>query len=85
MTELQPRIIKRSQILPTSSTSERAAPLVPPPARCKVQKTATLVEIGGRPAAIEVTCSCGETTLIELEFAPARPAESATEERKIPS
>jgi hypothetical protein len=27
-----------------------------------------LVEEDGRPAAIEVTCSCGEVTLVELEF-----------------
>src|SRR5204863_4295031 len=35
---------------------------------CAQPKKAVLVEHAGRPRAIEITCSCGETTLIELVF-----------------
>ncbi len=79
MTDLQPRIIKRTQIITPPAPSERAAsPIAPAPARCKVQKSATLVEVGGKPAAIEITCSCGETTLVELEFPATTPEALAT-------
>ncbi len=33
-----------------------------------IPKSARLVEIDGAPRAVEVTCSCGEVHLIELEF-----------------
>ena len=51
MTELHPRIIKRMQIAAPGAPSERASPVLPAPVRCKVQKSATLVEAGGRPVA----------------------------------
>ena len=34
-----------------------------------------VIETGGRVQAIEVTCACGETTVIELEY-PSREATS---------
>lgn len=40
----------------------------PSASACSRPKKAVLVEHAGRPRAIEVTCSCGETTLIELVF-----------------
>jgi hypothetical protein len=90
MTELHPRIIKRMQVQPAGTVTERPSPIPPPPARCKVAKSATLVEAAGRPVAIEITCSCGETTLVEIEF-PVQPAttqptiaQTTTDERKVP-
>jgi hypothetical protein len=91
VTDLHPRIIKRLQIAVPHATSERASPVPPAPVRCKVQKSATLVEAGGRTVAIEVTCSCGETTLVELEFPATATAASSiapmntTVERKAAS
>jgi hypothetical protein len=38
------------------------------------RKTARLVEVDGRVRAIEVTCACGETTLVELAFESPTPA-----------
>jgi len=82
---MQSPIIKRAQVQPARSGASAAAPDAPaaPPARCTVPKRASLIEAGGRPVAIEVTCSCGETTIVELEFPAGRPATPA-EERKSP-
>lgn len=40
-------------------------------------KAARLIEIGGVVRAIEVTCTCGERTVVELEF--ANPTAAPTE------
>ncbi len=76
-------IIKRAQVQlagvasSLASSPSLAAPL---PARCVTRKSATLIESAGRPVAIEVTCSCGETTLIELEM-PTSGSEATVERR----
>lgn len=75
-------IIKRAQVQAAAvASSEPSAvmpnPGAPLPARCKVQKSATIVEAGGKAIAIEITCSCGEVTLVELEVAANAPASSA--------
>jgi len=58
-----------------STTASTTTPITPPGAlprssagarRC--EKSARAITIEGAIRAIEVTCSCGETTLIELEF-----------------
>ncbi|MFT4710118.1 MAG: hypothetical protein ACI9D0_000884 [Bacteroidia bacterium] len=33
-----------------------------------IPKSARLIEIAGVPRAVEVTCSCGEVHLVELDF-----------------
>lgn len=44
-------------------------------------KAARVVRIDGEARAIEITCSCGETTLVELEYGEPSPApQSATAE-----
>ena len=46
-----------------------------------VAKAARVVQIDGEARAIEITCSCGETTLVELEYGEPSPApQSATAE-----
>jgi len=78
-------IIKRAQVqfAGTASTDTTGpAPAAPLPARCTTRKSATLIESGGRPIAIEVTCSCGEKTLVELELPSAE--SGATPERRSP-
>jgi len=39
-------------------------------ARCK--KSVRLLRVESVVQAIEVTCSCGETTLVELEYPPSK-------------
>jgi hypothetical protein len=78
-------IIKRAQVqlagvAPASAT--HGQPPAPLPARCATRKSAVLVESAGRPVAIEITCSCGETTLVELEMPNHSAVPGATEERK---
>jgi hypothetical protein len=66
---VQKNIIKRAQVQladveiqrPPATTTDAAVHRV-------TKKRAVLVEEEGRPAAIEVTCACGEVTLVELEF-----------------
>jgi hypothetical protein len=77
-------IIKRAQVqlagVSSTGPTTGPSPAAPLPTRCVTRKTATLVESAGRPVAIEVTCSCGETTLIELEL--PTPGTEATDERR---
>ena len=80
---MQPIILKRAQVhlegiavneprAPFPSAQAASAPGSSAPASsapsCAQPKKAVLVEHAGRPRAIEITCSCGETTLIELVF-----------------
>lgn len=64
-------ILKRGDVqlaepgAPLPSTTAPAAVAV---SRHVVRKTATIVEEAGRPVAIHVTCSCGESTILELDF-----------------
>jgi hypothetical protein len=76
-------IIKRAQVqFAGTASTDTTAPAAPLPTRCTTRKSATLIESGGRPIAIEVTCSCGEKTLVELELHSAE--NSATPERRSP-
>ena len=61
-------IIKRAQVELADSNGQ-ASPLgdVAAP-RCPTGKRAVIVEHEGRPFAIEVTCSCGEVTIVELDI-----------------
>lgn len=66
---MQRTIIKRSEVkFAESGAVERRAPGQDSPPRCVAKKNAALVEEAGRAVAIEVTCSCGEVTIVELEF-----------------
>lgn len=80
-------IIKRAQVqlagvTPAGQAAAGVSPAAPLPTRCITRKTATLIESAGRPVAIEVTCSCGETTLIELEMPASGVEAGAKDERK---
>lgn len=45
---------------------------------CRVEKGVRLLEADGRVHAIELTCSCGEVSVVELDYAaPARAAAPA--------
>jgi len=82
-------IIKRAQVqlagvASTSQTASIPSPAAPLPTRCVTRKSAVLVESAGRPVAIEVTCSCGETTLIELEMPTSGADAGAKDERRTP-
>jgi len=58
-----------ASVVPTSTPTTPPGALPRPCAgarRC--EKSARPITIEGAIRAIEVTCSCGETTLIELEF-----------------
>ena len=40
---------------------------------CAPQKSVRTVEVAGRVQAIELTCSCGERTVIELDYENGAP------------
>lgn len=40
---------------------------------CEPQKSVRTVEVAGRVQAIELTCSCGERTVIELDYENGAP------------
>ncbi len=85
MQPMKSQIIKRAQVQlagVASSTGAGPSPAAPLPTRCVTRKSATLIESAGRPVAIEVTCSCGETTLIELEMPTPGADAGAKDERK---
>ena len=48
-------------------------------ARHSHEKTVELLRIEGRVQAIELLCSCGEKTLIELDYDQAEKTEEATD------
>ena len=66
---MNPTIIKKED----AQLSEPAS-LNDPSASCETAGV-KVHETGGRVQAIEVTCACGETTVIELEY-PSREATS---------
>lgn len=70
---MQTGIIKRQRVLLDGQEARPAAQAAAAaPAAC-TKKNARLVEHDGQPRAIEFTCSCGETTLVELEFGASEP------------
>ena len=64
---MNPTIIKRGDARLTEAAENPSAP-------CE-EAGVKVHEAGGRVQAIEVTCACGETTVIELEY-PSREATS---------
>jgi hypothetical protein len=61
-------IIKRAQVQLAEVELQRPPNMGEPEVHRVTKKRAVLVEDEGRPIAIEVTCSCGEVTLVELDF-----------------
>ena len=61
-----PSIIKRERVVLAGAEARPAARGTAAPACGK--KSVRLLEHEGAPRAIEFTCTCGETTLVELVF-----------------
>jgi methylphosphotriester-DNA--protein-cysteine methyltransferase len=77
---MEPNIIKRERVRFGAPALTEAGPRAAP--RCKPQgRKAELVTVAGAVRAIEVTCSCGEMTLVEIELAGAAHAEAGKEKR----
>lgn len=68
---MQKNIIKRAQVQLAEVELQRPANTADAAVHRVTKKRAVLVEEDGRPIAIEVTCSCGEVTLVELEISAA--------------
>jgi len=68
---VQRNIIKRAQVQLAEVELQRPANLAEATPHRVTKKRAVLLESDGRPLAIEVTCSCGEVTLVELELGAA--------------
>lgn len=68
---MKPGILKRHALeaIPAPSRIERED--AGTARRCA--KSARVVDDAGEPRAIEITCSCGETTLVELDFGRQEP------------
>jgi len=64
---MQPIIIKNRNV-----RIERTA------AKCETQKSIQLLEDRGAVRAIEIRCTCGETTVIELEYTATAPPQTET-------
>ena len=63
--------IVKKQFVQVDSNPVGAAPRPGAPvSRCK--KSVRLLRLDSTVQAIEVTCSCGETTLVELEYPPTK-------------
>lgn len=67
---MQKNIIKRAQVEIAEVEVQRPPNSAETGAHRVTKKRAVLVEDEGRPIAVEVTCSCGEVTLVELELGP---------------
>ncbi len=68
-----PSIIKNSSVRATrpGAASERS------PSDRSCEKSVELLRQGGVVHAIQITCSCGDTTVVELDYPePSPPAES---------
>ena len=66
----RPTIIKRQRVQ-LESTSRIPTYSNPASARdtgCEQPKSVRTVDVGGRIQAIELTCACGEVTVIELDY-----------------
>jgi hypothetical protein len=62
---MESRILKHDRIVDATGPSFGAPR---PAAASNHAKRARLVEVDGVVRAIECTCSCGETTLLEIEY-----------------
>ena len=67
---MKPTIIKKEDARLSEPVS-----LNDPSTSCETTAGVKVHETGGRVQAIEVTCACGETTVIELEY-PSRESTS---------
>lgn len=69
-------IIKHSLVKLTepSASGRTSADGVARGARAHGRKDARLVEVDGVARAVEITCACGETTVVELVFDAPQPA-----------
>lgn len=70
------QIIKHTLVKLASPASARGAN--PARERPHARKEARLVQIDGEARAIEITCACGEKTVVELVFDAPRPNEGGT-------
>jgi hypothetical protein len=74
------RILKRRSLAPAPGPAQPHAPAgpgaAPEPERAPpcVPKQARLVRAADGASAVEVRCSCGEVTRVELQFGPEGPA-----------
>ncbi|MCK6445378.1 MAG: hypothetical protein L6Q99_03215 [Planctomycetes bacterium] len=46
------------------------------------QKKVELVRADGKVRALEITCACGEKTVVELDYADDKPADEKPKEKK---
>lgn len=73
------RIIKRQFV--ELEASSAGTPSASPRERHHAKKQARLVEDGGVVRAVEIVCTCGETTIVELAFELATPERGVSPER----
>lgn len=68
-------IIKKNQVHELEPSAARPAQAAPK--RARLDKSLELLEQGGRVHAIQLTCSCGEVSVIDLEYPEGNEEESA--------
>lgn len=83
---MEPSIIKRERVRfggPEAAQAREPAARNASRTTCRPSRRAELVTLAGVVHAIEVTCSCGEVTLVEVELAgaPKTPADEAGKEQ----
>lgn len=75
---MQHSIIKK-ELVRLSASGAAPAPARGPAARAaRHQKAVQLVRVDGRVAALELTCSCGERSVVELEYPDANASKEAS-------
>lgn len=67
---MQPHIIKHQRVQMTDAAVSAGAPSTGAAHKSAGRKHVRLIEHEGVVRALEVICSCGETTRIELAFGP---------------
>lgn len=79
-------IIKHHSVRLDCDEAQAHAPLPKGRAPRAGQKAVELLRVDNKVRAIEITCSCGEKTVVELDYADdkpaAKPAEAKTAEPK---
>ena len=63
-------IVKKHQVLIEGTPLAAAQPGARPAPRCK--KSVRLLRVENAVRALEVTCSCGETTVVEIQYPEAK-------------
>lgn len=85
MTSPQRSIIKHHAVrLDAESTHDAPAGAGAAKARAPRtgQKKVELVRADGKVRALEITCACGEKTVVELDYADDKPADEKPKEKK---